>query len=191
VKCADTVGRGEGGSGYDAGKKIKGRKRHILTDTQGLMLGVTVTPASVQDRDGAKVVCSVFCHQWQRLEVIFADGGYAGKLKGFIAQASGLFGERGWKDSGDAGHAGDEAEAASRGGKGQEVKRAGAKQPWPNPLAERIRAVEAALHAAGHAVTAEDFTQHFSRAKTADLQEILESLVTQGRARKDGERFRV
>ncbi|HRJ07499.1 MAG TPA: transposase [Prosthecobacter sp.] len=88
MKCADTVGTGEGGSGYDAGKKIKGRKRHILTDTQGLLLGVTVTPASVQDRDGAKVVCSVFCHQWQRLEVIFADGGYAGKLEGFIQQAA-------------------------------------------------------------------------------------------------------
>ncbi len=86
MKCADTVGKAS--SGYDAGKKIKGRKRHILTDTQGLLLGVTVTPASVQDRDGVRVVCSVFCHQWQRLEVIFADGGYAGKLEDFITQAA-------------------------------------------------------------------------------------------------------
>ncbi|HCN27800.1 MAG TPA: hypothetical protein DIT64_03255 [Verrucomicrobiales bacterium] len=86
MKCADTVGHA--GSGYDAGKKIKGRKRHILTDTQGLLPGVTVTPASVQDRDGARVVCSVFCHQWRRLEVIFADGGYAGKLEGFITRAA-------------------------------------------------------------------------------------------------------
>jgi hypothetical protein len=46
VRCAS--------SGYDAGKKIKGRKRHILTDTPGLWLGVVVTPASVQDRDAAK-----------------------------------------------------------------------------------------------------------------------------------------
>ncbi|MDP1588188.1 MAG: hypothetical protein Q8M07_10610 [Prosthecobacter sp.] len=65
------------------------------------------------------------------------------------------------------------------------------KQPWPKPLAERIRATEQALHAAGHAVTAEELTTHFSRAKAADLQEILESLVTLGRAQQDGERFGV
>ena len=40
-------------------KKIKGRKRHLLTDTRGDLLGIVVTPASVQDRDGAKVVFSV------------------------------------------------------------------------------------------------------------------------------------
>lgn len=90
MKCADTVGAGS--SSYDAGKKIKGRKRHILTDTQGHLLGVTVTAASVQDRDRAKVVCCVFCHQWQRLKVIFADGGYAGKLVDFVKQAGVSFG---------------------------------------------------------------------------------------------------
>ncbi|MBX7210273.1 MAG: transposase [Verrucomicrobiaceae bacterium] len=47
--------------GYDAGKKIKGRKRHALTDTNGLLLGVVVvTPASVRDRDGAKLLLSLF-----------------------------------------------------------------------------------------------------------------------------------
>jgi hypothetical protein len=46
---------GAGSSGYDADKKIKGRMRHILTDTQGHLLGVTVTVASVHDRAGAKV----------------------------------------------------------------------------------------------------------------------------------------
>lgn len=67
----------------------------------------------------------------------------------------------------------------------------GTKVPWPKPLAERIRATEQALHAAPHPVTAADLTPQFSRAKTADLQEILESLVTLGRARKDGEKFGV
>ena len=67
----------------------------------------------------------------------------------------------------------------------------GTKVPWPKPLAERIRATEQALHAAAHPVTAEDLTTSFSRAKAADLQEILESLVTLGRTRKDGERFGV
>lgn len=90
VKCADTVGAQS--SGYDAGKKIKGRKRHILTDTCGHLLGVLVTPASVQDRDAARVVFCLFCHQFIGLCVIFADGGYAGKLEAFVAQAGRLFG---------------------------------------------------------------------------------------------------
>jgi transposase len=90
VKCADTVGVQS--SGYDAGKKIKGRKRHILTDTQGHLLGVVVTPASVQDRDGARVVFCVFCHLLLTLKVIFADGGYAGKLEAFVTEAGRLFG---------------------------------------------------------------------------------------------------
>ena len=57
-RLADREGRAKGGSsldpsGYDAGKKIKGRKRHILVDTLGLLLNVVVHPADVQDRDGA------------------------------------------------------------------------------------------------------------------------------------------
>ena len=52
VKGADTVGRDS--RGYDAGKKINGRKRFIVTDTLGLLIVVVVLAASVQDRDGAK-----------------------------------------------------------------------------------------------------------------------------------------
>jgi transposase len=90
VKCADTVGAGS--SGYDAGKKIKGRKRHLLTDTQGLLLGVHVGPASVQDRDGAKVLCCLFCHLFLSVTLIFADGGYQGKLEDWVRQMGTLFG---------------------------------------------------------------------------------------------------
>ena len=79
-------------SGYDAGKKIKGRKRHILTDTQGMLLGVVVTAASVQDRDAARVVFCLFCPLLLSLRMIFADGGYAGKLEDFVAAAAGVFG---------------------------------------------------------------------------------------------------
>jgi hypothetical protein len=75
--------------------------------------------------------------------------------------------------------------------KGQEVKKPRAREPWPKPLAERIRATEAALHAAGHPITATDLTSNFTRAKPADLQEILESLTALGRARQDGERFSI
>jgi hypothetical protein len=70
VKCADTVAAQS--SGYDAGKKIRGRKRHILTDTQGNLLGVVVTPAGVQDRDAARVVFCVFSHLLLTLKIIFA-----------------------------------------------------------------------------------------------------------------------
>jgi transposase len=78
--------------GYDAGKKIKGRKRHALTDTNGLLLGVVVTPASVQDRDGAKLLLCMFCHSFMGLLMIFADGGYAGKLEQFVQRMGQLFG---------------------------------------------------------------------------------------------------
>jgi putative transposase len=90
VKCADTVGAES--SGYDAGKKIKGRKRHIITDTLGNLMGVVVTAASVQDRDGAKTVLCAFCHLFERLRVIFADGGYSGKLVGFTEKMGKQFG---------------------------------------------------------------------------------------------------
>jgi len=66
--------------GYDAGKKIKGRKRHVLTDTNGLLLGAVVTPASVQDRDGAKLLLCMFCHSFLGLLMIFADGGMQANL---------------------------------------------------------------------------------------------------------------
>ena len=68
--------------GYDAGKKINGRKRHILVDTIGLLLVVMVLPANIQDRDGAKQLLAAFFAQAPRRRVkhIWADGGYAGAL---------------------------------------------------------------------------------------------------------------
>lgn len=72
-----TETRGE--RGYDAGKKVKGRKRHILVDTLGLLIAVAITAASVQDRDGARLVFEDARGE-TRLEKIWADGGYAGKL---------------------------------------------------------------------------------------------------------------
>ena len=68
--------------GYDAGKKIKGRKRHILVDTLGLLLRVRVLPANLQDRDGAKQLLSACFARTprRRSQPIWADGGYAGAL---------------------------------------------------------------------------------------------------------------
>ena len=70
--------------GYDAGQKIKGRKRHLLVDTLGLVLAVQVTPASVQDREGAVSLLSgcSFLYHW--LACIWADRGYAGKRVAWV-----------------------------------------------------------------------------------------------------------
>jgi Transposase DDE domain len=77
VKGADTVGVAS--RGYDAGKKINGRKRFIVTDTLGLLLTVVVLTAGVQDRDGAKPVL-LDTRLRTRVRFIFADGGFAGRL---------------------------------------------------------------------------------------------------------------
>jgi putative transposase len=70
-----------GDRGYDAGKKIKGRKRHIVTDTVGNLLEVVVHAADIQDRDGAKLVLNKLTEPTiERLQKIWADGGYRGKL---------------------------------------------------------------------------------------------------------------
>jgi transposase len=73
--------------GYDAGKKIKGRKRHIVTDTLGLLVGLMVHGADIQDRDGAPRVLKSIRHRFPWLRHVFADGGYAGpKLRGRLAK---------------------------------------------------------------------------------------------------------
>ena len=72
--------------GYDAGKKIKGRKRHILTDTCGFLVFILVHAADIQDRDGAVDVLKAVRSRFPWLRHIFADGGYAGdKLKDALA----------------------------------------------------------------------------------------------------------
>jgi putative transposase len=74
-----TTERG-GVRGYDAGKKIKGRKRHLLVDTLGLILLVTVTSAAVQDRAAAAPLLSLARYYFPSLVKIWADGGYSGEL---------------------------------------------------------------------------------------------------------------
>ena len=78
-----------GECGYDAGKKIKGRKRHILVDTMGLVLMVVVHVANIQDRDGARLLLSKAKGLFPRLRRIWADGGYAGKLIGWVQETCG------------------------------------------------------------------------------------------------------
>lgn len=74
-----------GPRGYDAGKKITGRKRHILTDTGGLLVRAIVHAADIQDRDGAPDVLAAARDAYPWLRHVFADGGYAGpKLRGAL-----------------------------------------------------------------------------------------------------------
>ena len=77
-----------GPRGFDAGKKIKGRKRHIVTDTEGHLVGVQVHPADIQDRDGAPDLLASIRSLYPWLRHIFADGGYGvDKLRDAMAAA--------------------------------------------------------------------------------------------------------
>jgi transposase len=81
VKGAATVGRSS--RGYDAGKKVNGRKRHVVVDTLGLLVVVLVTAASVQDRDGGRLVLAKAKMAMPSIALVWADGGYAGTLVTF------------------------------------------------------------------------------------------------------------
>jgi putative transposase len=75
--------------GYDGGKKIQGRKRHIVTDTMGFILAVVVHSAGVQDREGAKLVLRELRFKFPRLKKILADGGYTGELIEWVLKCFG------------------------------------------------------------------------------------------------------
>ena len=66
---------------------MKGRKRHILVDTLGLILVVIVHAADIQDRDGARLVIDRLQNQFPRLRRVWADGGYAGELVKWVAKS--------------------------------------------------------------------------------------------------------
>lgn len=80
VKCADQAG----GRSYDAGKKIKGRKRHVVVDTLGLVLAVLVTSADVQDRNGTKLLLAQWRHTFTRWVCLWVDEGYDGGLVDWV-----------------------------------------------------------------------------------------------------------
>ena len=76
-----------GPHGFDADKKIKGRKNHIITDTLGHLVGLDGHPADIQDRDGAVRVIKAIRALYPWLRHLFADGGYADpKLKGSLSK---------------------------------------------------------------------------------------------------------
>jgi putative transposase len=82
VKTADQAGE----RGYDAGKKVWGRKRHVAVDCWGLILALMITPAVVQDRQAAKGLIQPLIAMYGRVQVIWADGGYLGALVQWVKQ---------------------------------------------------------------------------------------------------------
>lgn len=86
-----TRGSAQGGeNGYDAGKKVKGRKRHLVVDTMGLLLAVSVTAASIQDRDGAHPVVAAAMAKYPSVRTLYVDGGYAGQCAQTVSQCHGI-----------------------------------------------------------------------------------------------------
>lgn len=79
-----------GARGFDGGKKVAGRKRHILVDTQGFLLAVVVHPANIPDRQGGKLVLQALGSAFPRLQRIWADQGYSGALIPWTAQEHGV-----------------------------------------------------------------------------------------------------
>ncbi len=73
--------------GFDAGKKVKGRKRHIITDTNGFLVRAIIHSADIQDRDGAPMVLRDTRYSFPLLRHVFAEGFYAGdKLKNALTE---------------------------------------------------------------------------------------------------------
>jgi transposase len=83
VRAAPTVSKAS--RGWDAAKKVNGRKRHIAVDATGLLLEVLVTPASTQDRDAAQPLLFNLHRARRRIRLAWADGGYAGKVQPWAA----------------------------------------------------------------------------------------------------------
>lgn len=76
--------------GYDANKKLNGRKRHLLVDTLGLVLVAWMSTADVQDRDATAAVLPLAAEQFPTLQKVWADAAYQGPRVEFFAQQAGL-----------------------------------------------------------------------------------------------------
>ncbi len=87
IRIAEESG---GNKGYDAGKNVPGRKRHLLVDTSGLLLAERVTPANISDNRGARELLAGLAPILPRMELIWADSAYAGeKLRTWCAKHTG------------------------------------------------------------------------------------------------------
>jgi putative transposase len=92
-QSAKTSGAGGEQRGYDGGKKVRGRKRHLLVDTEGLVLKAKVHSAKVPDQDGIKLLLKTARERFPRLSQLWVDAGYQGRGKEWAEQKLGLSGE--------------------------------------------------------------------------------------------------
>ena len=89
-QSAKTSGAGGEQRGYDGGKKVRGRKRHLLVDTEGLVLKTKVHSAKVPDQDGIKLLLRTTRERLPRLSHLWVDAGYQGRGKQWVEQELGL-----------------------------------------------------------------------------------------------------
>src|SRR5215213_1123124 len=89
-QSAKTTGVGREARGYDGGKKVRGRKRHLLVDTEGLVLKVKVMSAKVPDQDGIKLLLKGIRDRLPRLSQLWVDAGYQGRGKDWVEKVLGL-----------------------------------------------------------------------------------------------------
>ena len=89
-QSAKTSGVGGEARGYDGGKKVRGRKRHLLVDTEGLVLRAKVHSAKVPDQDGIKLLLKTARERLPRLSHLWVDAGYQGRGKEWVEQELGL-----------------------------------------------------------------------------------------------------
>ena len=89
-QSAKTSGAGGEHRGYDGGKKVRGRKRHLLVDTEGLVLKAKVHSAKVPDQDGIKLLLKAARERLPRLSHLWVDAGYRGRGKEWVEQELGL-----------------------------------------------------------------------------------------------------
>jgi putative transposase len=89
-QSAKTTGVGGEARGYDGGKKVRGRKRHLLVDTEGLVLKAKVHSAKVPDQDGIKLVLERASDRLQGLSHLWVDAGYQGRGKEWVEKELGL-----------------------------------------------------------------------------------------------------
>ena len=91
LDAQSTRGSPQGGAqGFDAGKKVKGRKRNLVVDTLGLLLAVSVTAASVQDRDASYAAVAAAKQKYRSVQTLFVDGGYSGQCARTLQERHGL-----------------------------------------------------------------------------------------------------
>jgi putative transposase len=89
-QSAITTGVGGEQRGYDAGKKVRGRKRHLLVDTEGLVLKAKVHSAKVPDQDGLKLLLEPMRERLPRLKHLWLDAGYEGRGRRWVEEVMGL-----------------------------------------------------------------------------------------------------